>query len=126
MTNATKQLVGFLNASPSPFHAVDSAVQLLGGQFTQLSESLAWNNLERGRNYYFKRNQSALIAFSIGAKYEPGNGFSIVGAHTDSPCLRVKPRSKRDKVGYAQVGVETYGGGLWYALTLSRQKEHVV
>lgn len=61
----------------------------------------------------YKRNQSSLVAFAIGQKYRPGNGVHIVGAHTDSPNLRVRPTSTRTKEGYLQCSVETYGGGLW-------------
>lgn len=53
------------------------------------------------------------MAFQVGQKYKPGNGFCMMGAHTDSPVLKLKPISKRDAHGYVQVGVQPYGGGLW-------------
>ena len=61
-----------------------------------------------------KKNESTIIAFAVGKKFRPGNGFSIVGAHTDSPCLRVKPVSKKkEKDGYIQVCVFLMAFGCW-------------
>ncbi|KAJ4766633.1 hypothetical protein LUZ62_077008 [Rhynchospora pubera] len=110
----TLDLVDFLNASPTAFHAVDEAKRRLKeAGFVQISEREQWE-IEEGGKYFFTRNHSTIIAFAIGKKYVAGNGFSIVGAHTDSPCLKVKPVSKVTKGGYLQVGVQTYGGGLWH------------
>ncbi|KAG6479986.1 hypothetical protein ZIOFF_063463 [Zingiber officinale] len=107
-------LVDFLNASPTNFHAVDEAKRRLKqAGYVQLSEREDWV-LESGKKYFFTRNQSTIIAFAIGKRYVAGNGFHIIGAHTDSPCLKLKPVSKVSKGGYLEVGVQTYGGGLWH------------
>ncbi|XP_006664453.1 probable aspartyl aminopeptidase [Oryza brachyantha] len=108
-------LVDFLNASPTAFHAVDEAKRRLkAAGFSQLSEREEWVGLEPGRKYFFTRNHSTIVAFAIGAQYVAGNGFHIIGAHTDSPCLKLKPVSMVTKGGYLEVGVQTYGGGLWH------------
>jgi aspartyl aminopeptidase len=74
-----------------------------------------WHStLHPGGKYYLTRNGSSLIAFSIGEKWKPGNAIALLGAHTDSPCLRIKPVSKKQGDGFLQVGVEAYGGGLWH------------
>ncbi|KNE58366.1 hypothetical protein AMAG_03949 [Allomyces macrogynus ATCC 38327] len=110
-----RRFLEFVNAAPSPFHAVEEAVTRLEAVgFQRLRERDCWDGqLAPNGKYYFTRNRSALIAFVVGGEYKPGNGFALVGAHTDSPCLKLKPVSKKQRAGYLQVGVQTYGGGLW-------------
>ncbi|KAM3065696.1 hypothetical protein ACMFMG_011401 [Clarireedia jacksonii] len=105
----------FLNASPGPYHAVQSAIQRLSkAGFKEIKERDSWSStLQPGGKYYLTRNASSIVAFAIGKKWKAGNPIAMVGAHTDSPCLRVKPVSKKQGSGFLQVGVETYGGGIW-------------
>ncbi|KAF6166896.1 hypothetical protein GIB67_020330 [Kingdonia uniflora] len=108
------EFIDFLNSSPTAFHAVDEAKKRLKkAGFEQISEREDWG-LENGKKYFFTRNYSTIVAFAIGNKYVAGNGFPIIGAHTDSPCLKLKPVSKVAKGGFLEVGVQTYGGGLWH------------
>ncbi|KAL2652991.1 hypothetical protein R1flu_021119 [Riccia fluitans] len=109
------ELVEFLNGAYTPFHAVHEAkVRLKQAGYEQLSERDVWK-LKRGGKYYFTRNHSTLVAFAVGKRYEAGNGFIAVGCHTDSPCPKLKPISKITKAGFLEVGVQMYGGGLWYS-----------
>eukprot|EP01128_Nolandella_sp_AFSM9_P006892 TRINITY_DN3640_c0_g1_i1.p1 TRINITY_DN3640_c0_g1~~TRINITY_DN3640_c0_g1_i1.p1 ORF type:complete len:602 (-),score=141.21 TRINITY_DN3640_c0_g1_i1:115-1920(-) len=112
--SVAKKFLTFVNSSRSPFHAVATTKkQLDAAGYTQLHEKEPFN-IEKGKKYYFTRNQSSLIAFAVGKKWAPGSGYSIIGAHTDSPVLHVKPTSKISKEGYVQVGVVPYGGGIWH------------
>lgn len=112
---AAAGLVAFLNESVTAYHAVESLTrQLEADGFEKLNERLTWD-VKPGKAYFVTRNKSAVLAFTVGGSYKPGNGFTITGAHTDSPCLRLKPVSSLTKAGgVLSVGVETYGGGLWY------------
>jgi aspartyl aminopeptidase len=104
-------LLAFLGDSPTPFHAVASATtRLEAAGFRPISEHDDWSALTPGR-YAFAHGGSSLLAFVIpdGKRI---SGFRIVGAHTDSPNLRLKPAPEYKKEGYAQLGVEVYGGAL--------------
>lgn len=104
-------LLAFLGDSPTPFHAVESATaRLAKAGFMPLAESDDWGNLSPGR-YFFAHGGSSLLAFVLPETHRIG-GFRIVGAHTDSPNLRLKPNAEYKKEGYAQLGVEVYGGVL--------------
>ncbi|KAH7547754.1 hypothetical protein ACOSP7_033024 [Xanthoceras sorbifolium] len=107
-------LLDYLNESWTPFHATAEAKrQLIAAGFRLLNENDEWE-LKPGGRYFFTRNMSCLVAFAVGDKYSVGSGFHIVAAHTDSPCLKLKPKSASSKSGYLMVNVQTYGGGLWH------------
>ena len=120
-TEYTEGLLSFIQASPTPFHAVAAMKEMLDAEgFQQLKESEAWSTGNPGR-YYVTRNDSSIIVFTL-ANELPENGFHMVGAHTDSPCLKVKPNPEVVKKSYFQLGVEVYGGALlnpWFDRDLS-------
>lgn len=118
-TSAVQQAQGFLdfvNQSPTPYHVINTVKkQLKDSGFVELSERNNWSgSIRKNCKYFVTRNASSIIAFGVGGKFQPGNGFSMVGGHTDSPALRIKPISKQSKEGFHQIGVETYGGGIWH------------
>lgn len=92
MRDALNQgLIDFLNASPTPFHATASLAQRLeAAGFQRLDERQSWS-IEAGGRYYVTRNDSSIIAIQLGRRPALEAGVRLVGAHTDSPCLRVKP-----------------------------------
>ena len=100
----------FLDASPSPFHAVQATVSVLAENgFVAVDESAAPRPLKAGQRAYIQRGGS-IIAFVVGAGIVSESGFHIVAAHTDSPNLRVKPQPLIRTHGYVRLGVEVYGG----------------
>ena len=115
-------LIDFLKASPTPFHATASlAARLEAAGYQRLDERAPWQAQPGGR-YYVTRNDSSLIAVQLGRRTPPDGGLRLVGAHTDSPCLRVKPQPELARQGYWQLGVEVYGGVLlapWFDRDLS-------
>ena len=118
----TRDLLDFIQASPTPFHATRTMAESFISQgFTQLNEADSWN-LQPGGKYLVTRNDSSLIAFTLANKAPAETGLRMVGAHTDSPCLHIKPAPELCKQGYFQLGVEVYGGALlnpWFDRDLS-------
>ena len=114
-------LLAFLAASPTPFHAVHNLIEMLSAAgFAELREQEDWQRLEPGR-YFINRNGSSLIAFVHDGR-TAASGLRMAGAHTDSPGLKIKPRPVRVSHGLLQLGVETYGGALlspWFDRDLS-------
>ena len=105
-----QQLCDFIAASPTPFHATKNLLDsFIEAGFSHLNETEDWN-LKANEAYVITRNDASIVALRTGADFM--NGIHMLGAHTDSPCLRIKPNAVTNRHGYAQLGVEVYGGAL--------------
>jgi len=108
----TADLLAFIEASPTPYHAVaEVARRLEQAGFRRLSERDSWP-LAAGEQGFVVRGGGSIAAFRLGQKSPAEAGFVIVGAHTDSPNLRLKPNPELTASGYEQLAVEVYGGVL--------------
>jgi aspartyl aminopeptidase len=105
-----RSLFAYLHGSPSPYHAVaNAATRLEEAGWRRLDERDPWGDVSGGA---FIERGGALVAWRSPAGLPPAAGFRIVGAHTDSPNLRVKPHPDTGSVGWRQLGVDVYGGAL--------------
>ena len=105
-------LMAFLDESPSPFHAVTAMQRALQErEFNDLDPGAPWSIGDRDKALVI-RNDSSLIAFRMGSAPLIESGVRMIGAHTDSPCLRIKPIPDVRRSGFHQLGVEIYGGVL--------------
>jgi len=105
-----RELCAFIDASPSPYHACARAAgELEAAGFEELREVDRWSP---GPGKVYVRRGGSLVAWIVQEQHAPHGGFRILGAHTDSPNLRVKPRPDTGRAGYRQLGVEVYGGVL--------------
>ena len=103
-------LIDFIAKSPTPFHATLNLAMLFAENgFEALDEGKPWS-ISPNKNYFVTRNDSSIIAFRTGD--DLNKGIKMIGAHTDSPCLRIKPNPDINKHSYTQLGVEVYGGAL--------------
>ena len=117
-TDLAQGLIDFIRRSPTPYHAVSNTRALL--QKTAYTEQSPNDALPQKGQFFVTQNDSSLIALSLNAPLE--QGFALVGAHTDSPCLKIKPNAAYKNLAYLQLGVEVYGGALlspWFDRDLS-------
>lgn len=107
-----KELLTFIQKSPSCFHAVDTMKHmLLENGYTELRECEAWS-LNKGGKYFTTRNGSSILAFQIGNTLEDYH-FQVTSSHSDSPTFKVKEHAElKGKGGYLQLNTEGYGGML--------------
>ena len=111
MNNLNNRLFSYIESSPTAFHAVSSAQELLlSAGFSQLKEGDSWK-LEQGKGYFVTRGLSSLIAFRL--PEEADAGFQLVSAHTDSPCFKIKQKGIASCGGkYSMLDTEMYGGAI--------------
>jgi aspartyl aminopeptidase len=110
MGTSAQDLIDYLEASPSPFHCVaESAARLEAAGFQRCKEDDLPSEMPAGHRGYLSRG-GTLVAWISGSESPADVGFRILGAHTDSPNLRLKPNAESTKEGYVQWGLEVYGG----------------
>ena len=108
----SKDLIEFIDASPLNYFAVKNASSILEENgFRKLLENERWE-LQENSKYYVTRNDSALIAFTVGKDLT--KGFDIIGSHTDSPTFKVKSNPEINDKGYLKINIEPYGGMIYY------------
>lgn len=108
-------LIDFLYTSPTAYHSVKTVKERLDlNGFSEIKESDKWN-LQKDGKYYVIKNDSALIAFTVGNGELEEDGFKLIGAHTDSPGFRIKANPEMVAEGkYLKLNTEVYGGPLLY------------
>lgn len=116
------ELLEYLNAAVTPYHAVEcGAAWLKEAGFTEqkLEEPFT---AECGKGYFIRVYGTGLIAYKIGEEFTPGDAIHIAAAHTDAPCLRVKPKAELLSGEYKRLDIEVYGGAIlntWFDRPLS-------
>ena len=118
----TQNLIDFIDASPTMFHATASCKKLLEeNNFTFLNNAAPWT-LKQGGKYYTTLNDSCLIAFCVNSTHVEEEGFKIIGTHSDVPGFRIKPNAQMQTENYIKLNTEGYGGAIlssWFDRPLS-------
>ena len=123
MKAAAQDLIDFMHESPTAFHHVLKIEnELMRAGFTELTEKEAWI-VNPGGKYYVKKNDSSIMAFELGSDDIAKAGMRLIGAHTDSPCFKVKSKTEMAVEGaYLKLNTEMYGGAIahtWFDRVLS-------
>ncbi len=121
MIDNTKELLTFIDNSPTSYQAITNVVEKLEqNNFIRLEKNQKWQLQERG-DYYIINEDSSLIAFSLGE--DINEGFNLVASHTDSPLIKIKPNPQvLTEKHYVSLNVEVYGGPIlhtWFDRGLS-------
>ncbi len=104
------KLMGMLKRGTSaPLTVAEAARQLSEAGFEELEFQNTWG-IKHGGKYFLKHHGTALLAFTIGKNLQFRDSFRIGAAHTDYPCLRVKPSPDLVSEGYHRLNIEVYGG----------------
>ena len=117
-----REVIEFIDESPSSYHVVKNCSDILDENgFERIMPREKWE-LKKGGKYFFKKSSSTIIAFTVGENFDAGKGFKIFGAHTDSPCFRIKPNPEMVTENIVRLNTEIYGGPIlstWFDRPLS-------
>ena len=117
-----REVIEFIDESPSTYHVVKNCSDILDENgFERLMPREKWE-IKKGGKYFFKKSSSTIIAFTVGENFDVKKGFKIFGAHTDSPCFRIKPNPEMVTENIVRLNTEVYGGPIlstWFDRPLS-------
>ena len=117
-----REVIEFIDESPSTYHVVKNCSDILDENgFERIMPREKWE-IKKGGKYFLKKSSSTIIAFTVGEDFDVKNGFKIFGAHTDSPCFRIKPSPEIVTENVVRLNMEVYGGPIlstWFDRPLS-------
>ena len=117
-----REVIEFIDESPSTYHVVKNCSDILDENgFERIMPREKWE-IKKGGKYFLKKSSSTIIAFTVGEDFDVKNGFKIFGAHTDSPCFRIKPSPEIVTENVVRLNTEVYGGPIlstWFDRPLS-------
>ena len=117
-----REVIEFIDESPSTYHVVKNCSDILDENgFERIMPREKWE-IKKGEKYFFKKSSSTIIAFTVGENFDVKKGFKIFGAHTDSPCFRIKPNPEIVTENIVRLNTEVYGGPIlstWFDRPLS-------